>query len=109
MLPTSGRDRTCLPQYFGPKNTGEDCELAGKKKNDNRVLHDLLLSRGVDVRAAQTSQEFRRAGLDQSGVQWRMKKPQPQTDYANHGQNLDKNIFMICHEITYRKSSCVVQ
>jgi hypothetical protein len=29
--------------------------------------------------------------------------PQPQTDpfhYANHGQNLDKNIFMICHEIT---------
>jgi hypothetical protein len=36
-------DRSCLPQYFGPKNTGEDCELADKKKNDNRVLHDLLL------------------------------------------------------------------
>jgi hypothetical protein len=34
-----------LPQYFGPKNTGEDCELADKKKNDNRVLHDLLLYR----------------------------------------------------------------
>jgi hypothetical protein len=37
--------RSCLPQYFGPKNTGEDCELADKKKNDNRVLHDLLLYR----------------------------------------------------------------
>jgi hypothetical protein len=35
--------RSCLPQYFGPKNTGEDCELADKKKNNNRVLHDLLL------------------------------------------------------------------
>jgi hypothetical protein len=35
--------RLCLPQYFGPKNTGEDCELADKKKNDNRVLHDILL------------------------------------------------------------------
>jgi hypothetical protein len=40
--------RSCSPQYFGPKNTGEDCELADKKKNDNRVLHDLAL-RGVDV------------------------------------------------------------
>jgi hypothetical protein len=41
--------------------------------------------------------------LDQSGAQWRMKNPQPYTDpfhYANHGQNLDKNIFMICHEMT---------
>jgi len=36
--------RSCLPQYFGPKNTGEDCELADKKKNDNRVVHDLLLT-----------------------------------------------------------------
>jgi len=72
-----------LPQYFGPKNTGEDCELADKKKNDNRVLHDLLLYR-----------------------------PTPPFHYANHGHNLDKNIFMISHEITYltyRKSSCVVQ
>ena len=37
--------RSCSPQYFGPKNTGEDCELADKKKNDNRVVHDLLLYR----------------------------------------------------------------
>jgi len=38
-----------------------------------------------------------------SDLQRRIKKPQPQTDpfhYANHGHNLDKNIFMICHEIT---------
>jgi len=32
--------RSCSPQYFGPKNTGEDCELADKKKNNNLVLHD---------------------------------------------------------------------
>jgi hypothetical protein len=45
----------------------------------------------------------RRSGLDHSGVQWRINKPQPHTDpfhYANYGQNLNKNIFMICHEIT---------
>jgi hypothetical protein len=36
--------RSGSPQYFGPKNTGEDCELADKKKNDNRVVHDLLLT-----------------------------------------------------------------
>jgi hypothetical protein len=36
--------RSGSPQYFGPKNTGEDCELADKKKNDNRVMHDLLLT-----------------------------------------------------------------
>ena len=41
--------RSCLPQYFGPKNTGEDCELADKKKNDNRVVHDLLLYRPAAV------------------------------------------------------------
>jgi len=35
--------RSCSSQYFGPKNTGKDCELADKKKSDNRVLHDLLL------------------------------------------------------------------
>ena len=47
--------RSCSPQYFGPKNTGEDCELADKKKNDNRVVHDLLLYRpaaGVNVGVA---------------------------------------------------------
>jgi hypothetical protein len=41
--------RSCSPQYFGPKNTGEDCELADKKKNDNRVVYDLLLYRPAAV------------------------------------------------------------
>jgi hypothetical protein len=46
--------RSCLPQHFGPKNTGEDCELAEKKKNDNRVVHDLLLCRPATRGQAQT-------------------------------------------------------
>jgi hypothetical protein len=43
-----------LPQYFGPKNTGEDCELADKKKNDNRVLHDFNNSLSGKLRICPT-------------------------------------------------------
>jgi hypothetical protein len=71
-----------------------------------KVAIDGRLPHGMGVACLTRENEKRRAGLDQSGVQtaqWRIKKPQPQTDpfhYANHGQNLDKNIFMIGHEIT---------
>jgi len=93
--------RSCLPQYFGPKNTGEDCELPDKKKNYNACC--TTYSSIAPLRGDKPELTRRRSDLDQSGVQGRINKPQPQTDpfhYANHGQNLDKHIFMICHEIT---------
>jgi ClpX C4-type zinc finger len=57
--------RSCLPQHFGPKNTGEDCELAEKKKNDNRVVHDLLLCRPATRGQAQTDTAPVRPGSSQ--------------------------------------------